>query len=74
MRELKDEKLKSKLDKIYKNILKLKKLDIDNYYCADLLDWFNEIVLKNISIYKSKQDETQIDRELYKKIGNLYFG
>lgn len=67
MRELKDEKLKSKLDKIYKNILKLKKLDIDNYYCADLLDWFNEIVLKNISIYKSKQDETQIDQELYKK-------
>lgn len=67
MRELKDEKLKSKLDKIYKNILKLKKLDIDNYYCANLLDWFNEIILKNISIYKSKQDETQIDQELYKK-------
>lgn len=67
MRELKNEKLQAKLDTIYKNILKLKKLDIDNYYCANLLDWFNEVVLKNIAIYKSKQSEDQIDQELYKK-------
>lgn len=67
MRELKDEKLKYKLDKIYKNILKLKKLDVDNYYCANLLDWFNEVILKNIAIYKSKKSEEDIDQELFKK-------
>ena len=67
MRELKNEKLKDKIDSLYRNIIKLKKLDIDNYYCANLLDWFNEVVLKNISIYKSKQSEGQMDQELYKK-------
>ncbi len=67
MRELKDEKLKYKLDKIYKNILKLKRLDVDNYYCANLLDWFNEVILKNIAIYKSKKSEEDIDQELFKK-------
>ena len=67
MRELKNEKLQLKLDTIFKNILKLKKLDIDNFYCADLLDWFNEVILKNISIYKSKKDEKQTDQELFKK-------
>ena len=67
MRELKDEKLKMKLDRLFENIIKLKRLDIDNYYCANLLDWFNEVVVKNISIYKSKKDENQMDQELYKK-------
>lgn len=67
MRELKDEKLKYKLDKIYKNILKLKRLDVDNYYCANLLDWFDEVILKNIAIYKSKKSEEDIDQELFKK-------
>lgn len=67
MRELKDSKLQLKIDKLYNNILRLKKLDIDNYYCANLLDWFNEVVLKNIVIYRSKQDENQIDQELFKK-------
>lgn len=67
MRELKNEKLKYKVDKLYKNILNLKKLDIDNYYCANLLDWFNEVILKNISIYKSKNSETEMDQEIYKK-------
>jgi len=67
MRELKDSKLQLKIDKLYKNVLKLKKLDIDNFYCADLLDWFNEVVLKNIAIYRSKKDEKQIDQELFKK-------
>ena len=64
MRELKDEKLRYKLDIIYKNI---KRLDIDNYYCANLLDWFNEIILKNIAIFKSKNDINQMDQELFKK-------
>ena len=67
MRELKDEKLRYKLDIIYKNIKKLKRLDIDNYYCANLLDWFNEIILKNIAIFKSKNDINQMDQELFKK-------
>jgi uncharacterized protein YifN (PemK superfamily) len=68
MRELKNDKLQLKLDKLYDNILQLKRLDIDNYYCANLLDWFNEIVLKNIAIYKSKQSESQTDQELFKKV------
>lgn len=67
MRELKDEKLKLKLDKIYKNLIKLKRLEIDNYYCSSLLNWFNEVISKNIAIYKSKQSETELDQELYKK-------
>lgn len=67
LRELKDEKLKFKLNMMYKSILKLKKLDIDNYYCANLLDWFHEVILKNIAIYKSKQSTTEIDQELFKK-------
>lgn len=55
------------MDIIYKNIKKLKRLDIDNYYCANLLDWFNEIILKNIAIFKSKNDINQMDQELFKK-------
>jgi len=67
MRELKDEQLKSKTNTLYSNLLKLKKLDIDNYYCSNLLNWFNEVIIKNISIYKSKFDSKQFDQELYKK-------
>lgn len=67
MQELKDEKLKNKLNLIYKNILQLKRLNVGNYYCANLLDWFNEVVLKNIVIYKSKQSEDLQDQEVYKK-------
>lgn len=67
MRELKDEKLKEKSNVLYKNILKLKKLNIDNYYCANMLDWFNEVVLKNISLYKSKLSHGSMDQELFKK-------
>lgn len=66
MKELKNEKLQQKINLLYTNILKLKKLDIDNYYCANLLDWFNEVILKNIAIYKSKQSPA-MDQELYKK-------
>lgn len=67
MRELKNDKLISKIHKIEQNILKLKKLDIDNYYCANLLDWFNEVILKNIAIFQSKKDKNQMDQELFKK-------
>lgn len=67
MRELKNDKLRLKLQKIEQNILKLKKMDIDNYYCANLLDWFNEVILKNIAIFQSKADKDQMDQELYKK-------
>lgn len=66
MKELKNEKLQQKIKRIYANILKLKKLDIDNYYCANLLDWFNEVILKNIAIYRSRQSNA-MDQELYKK-------
>lgn len=67
MRELHDTKLSIKCSNLYKNILELKKLKIGDNYCANLLDWFNEIVLKNISIYKSKQSHRTQDQELYKK-------
>ena len=67
MKELKNEKLKEKIETIYKNILALKKIDIDHYYCAKLLDWFNEVILKNISIFKSKILDSDVDQELYKK-------
>ena len=67
MREPSNEKLKIDIDELYDNILKLKSLRIDNYYCANLLRWFNEVVCKNISIYKSKQSKESMDQELYKK-------
>ena len=67
MRELRNEKLKEKIDRLYSNILSLKKVDVDNYYCANLLDWFNEVVQKNRAIYKSKKSENAMDQELYKK-------
>lgn len=67
MKELRNEFLKNKTESIFKNILKLKKLDVDNYYCANLLDWFNEVIYKNIAIFNSKKSETSIDQELYKK-------
>ena len=74
MKELKNEKLKEKIETIYKNILALKKLDIDHYYCAKLLDWFNEVILKNISIFKSKILDSDVDQELYKKCRqNVYW-
>jgi uncharacterized protein YifN (PemK superfamily) len=40
---------------------------IDNYYCANLLDWFNEVVCNNIAIYKSKQSKDAMDQEMFKK-------
>lgn len=41
MKELRDDKLLNKSKAIFRNILELKKLKIDNNYCANLLDWFN---------------------------------
>lgn len=74
MKELKDEKLRSKTNTLYHNIIKLKRLNIDNYYCTNLLNWFNEVVSKNIAIYSSKQSETELDQELYKKTRqNVYW-
>lgn len=67
MREPSDKNLKNYTDDLYKNILKLKRLKIDDYYCANLLKWFNEVVCKNISIYTSKQSTDGMDHELYKK-------
>ena len=67
MRESSDKSLRYKLNSIYNDIITLKRLGIDNYYCSKLIDWFHEVVLKNISIYQSKQSETEIDQELYKK-------
>ena len=66
MQESKDKQLKSDTEELYENIIKLKRLNIDNYYCSNLLKWFNEVVLKNIAIYKSKQS-ADMDQELYKK-------
>ena len=55
MKELRNDKLLEKSKLLYHNSLELKKVDIDNNYCANLLDWFNEVVLKNIIIHKSKK-------------------
>ena len=67
MRELRNDKLLEKSKMLYHNVLELKKVDIDNNYGANLFDWFNEIVLKNIAIYKSKKSNTVQDQETYKK-------
>ena len=67
MQEIKDERLKDKTDELYANILTLKRLGVDNYYCANLLKWFNEVVSKNIAIYQSKKTAGTMDQELYKK-------
>lgn len=67
MKELRNDKLLKKSKKIYQDILELKKIDIDNFYCANLLDWFDEVILKNIAIHKSKKDKNLHDQELYKK-------
>ena len=50
MQELHNKKLLEKSKILFSNILELKKLDINNNFCSELLDWFNEVVLKNISI------------------------
>ena len=74
MKESSDKNLRHKLYLIIDDIIKLKRLDVDNYYCSNLIAWFHEVVLKNISIYKSKKSETEMDQELYKKYRqNVYW-
>ena len=67
MKELRNDKLLEKSKMLFHNILELKKLKIGNNYCANLLDWFNEVALKNISIYKSKNSEKEKDQETFNK-------
>lgn len=67
MREPSDEKLKVSVNELYDNLIKLKRLEVDNYYCSNLLKWFNEVILKNIAIHSSKKAEGGFDQELYKK-------
>ena len=47
MQELHNKKLLEKSKILFSNILELKKLDINNNFCSELLDWFNEVELKN---------------------------
>ena len=37
MKELRNDKLLEKSKKLYNDIIELKKVDVDNYYCANLL-------------------------------------
>ena len=67
MEELNNSKLQQKINAIYKNILKLKKVEVDNNYCAKLLDWFNEVICKNIAIYNSKKDEEAVIKNYIKR-------
>ena len=48
MRELSDHKLLKKCKALYASILELKKLCVGDNYCANLIDWFIEVVNKNI--------------------------
>ena len=48
MRELSDQKLLGKCIALYASILELKKLCVGDNYCANLIDWFIEVVNKNI--------------------------
>ncbi len=67
MRELRNDKLLEKSQKLYHDILELKKIEAGDNYCANLYDWFDEVVLKNTALYKSKHSTTQQDQETYKK-------
>ena len=67
MRELRNDKLLEKSKKLYHDILDLKRMEIGDNFCANLYDWFDEIVQKNMALYKSKKSETTQDQELYKK-------
>jgi len=67
MKEISESKLDDKLKNIKENIMKLKNLGVENYYCANVLDWFNEILIKNHSIYESKRNRDKVDNETYKK-------
>lgn len=65
MRELSDQKLLKKCKALYASILELKKLCVGDNYCANLIDWFIEVVNKNIAINKSIANGR--NQEKYKK-------
>ncbi len=65
MIELSDNKLFDKCKRLYSSILILKKLSVGDNYCANLLDWFNEVVQKNIFIKRSI--DKGMNQEKYKK-------
>ena len=65
MRELSDQKLLDKCKTLFSSILMLKKLCVGDNYCANLLDWFNEVVQKNIAIKKSI--DKGMNQEKFKK-------
>lgn len=67
LRESKDVSLKHKVTMLYDKIIELKRLQIDNYYCAQLIAWFDEVMNKNIAIYKNRQSEPPCDIEAYKR-------
>ena len=65
IRELSDQKLLDKCKTLFSSILTLKKLFVGDNYCANLLDWFNEVVQKNIAIKKSI--DKGMNQEKFKK-------
>lgn len=65
VRELQDKKLLDKSKKLFSNILELKRMNIADNYCANLLDWFIEVTQKNKAIFASKKQG--MDHEQYKK-------
>ncbi len=67
MKEISELKLDDKLKNIKTNIMKLKGLGIENYYCASILDWFNEVLEKNYIIHESKINISKTDQEVFKK-------
>lgn len=67
MKESSNKSLKHKIGLLYKDMIELKELRIDNYYCSKLVEWFHEVINKNIDIYKSKQTKDSIDHETFKK-------
>lgn len=74
MKELRNDKLGNKCKKLYYDILNLKKIDINNYYCANLLDWFDEVVLKNTALYKSKKIRHNKIKSYIRNHDKMYIG
>ena len=45
-------------------------MDINNNFCSELLDSFNEVVLKNISIYASKSSKEKMEKNADRLLRN----
>lgn len=69
MKEIADT-IDCQLANIKKNLLILDSLKIKDYNSLDILKWFNEIILKNINIFKSKLDTEKQDQETFSKYRN----